>query len=474
MTKRRLVVVGGGISGLAAAHAAHRAIQLAGRRADFDVLLLERAADVGGKASSRRDGSWLVEEGPTGFLDNEPIVDQLAEIADVQKVPAQAAAARRYVVRGGRPRELKPHPLAFATSGVLSPLGLFRLLRERWVKPLEGDVDESVYDFAVRRLGKQAALRLVGPMVSGVHAGDPLHLSLAAAFPRMREMERQHGSLFKALSAKRKAAKAAGTVSGGPMGPSGVLTSFADGLQSLPRALARPGRFDVRTRAVVEALVAGAAGMWRVGLADGTSFDAHALVIATEGWAAAPLVEPFAPDASRVLAEIRHPPLHVVALGFGEEALAKCPVGFGALVPRDEGYRMLGVLEDSHVFPGRSAPGTLLLRVMLGGATDPRITTLSMQEVEDIAVSEVMRLFGLTTPPVFRHTKPWAHSIPQYTIGHRDRAATAHADLERASRRIAPVHLAGNVFGGVAFSASAATGWRAGERAAQELLAAPA
>ncbi|MGE0190521.1 MAG: protoporphyrinogen oxidase [Planctomycetota bacterium] len=474
MTGRRLVVVGGGISGLAAAHAAASALERAGRRGDIEVLLLERARDVGGKASSRREGAWLVEEGPTGFLDNEPILDRLATLAGLQKLPARAAAARRYVVRGGRPRELKPHPLAFAMSGVLSPLGLLRLIRERWVKPLEGDVDESVHDFAVRRLGRQAATRLVGPMVSGVHAGDPRHLSLAAAFPRMREMERQHGSLFKALAAKRKAAKAAGTVSGGPMGPSGVLTSFADGLQSLPRALARAGGIEVRTHAEVAALVPGSEGLWRVGLADGTSLDAHAVVLATEGWAAAPLMESFAPDASRALAEIRHPPLHVVALGFGAEALARCPVGFGALVPRDEGYRMLGVLEDTHVFPGRSAPGTLLLRVMLGGATDPRITTLSVQEVEDIAVSEVMRLFGLRTPPVFRHTKPWVHAIPQYAIGHRDRAATAHADLERASRRVAPLHLAGNVFGGVAFSASAATGWRAGERAAQELLAAPA
>ena len=258
---RRLVVVGGGISGLAAASAARE--EAARAALPLEILILERAATVGGKAQTRRHDTWLVEGGPTGFLDNEPVLDRLVALAGLEKLPAEAASARRFVVRGGRPRELKPSPLGFTTSGLLSPPGLIRIALEPF-QPRGSSADESVWEFARRRLGRQAADRLIAPMVLGVFAGDARRISLPAAFPRMAALEREHGSLIRALIRLRRAK---GKSAGGPAGPGGTLTSFRDGLQSLPVALAQRGDFDVRTGADVTGLAHVPGRGWRIAVA---------------------------------------------------------------------------------------------------------------------------------------------------------------------------------------------------------------
>jgi oxygen-dependent protoporphyrinogen oxidase len=467
---RRLVIVGGGISGLAAAEAAHQAACEAGERGQVEIVVLERDASVGGKARTRCEDGWLVEQGPTGFLDREPVLDHLVAAAGLAKLPAQVEAARRYVVRGGRVREIHAHPLRFARSGILSVRGLLRLAAERFVPPRTDEADESVGAFARRRLGRQAAERLVGPMVSGVHAGDAQRISLLAAFPRMRALEQQHGSLLRALGALKKSGRASG---GGPTGPGGRLTSFRDGLQALPRALAATGHTEVRTGVAVAGVAAGRDGhAWRLGLEDGQAVDADALLLATEGWAGATLMADALPALAKPLAAVRHPPVAVVALGFGAEALARCPRGFGVLLPRAEGYRMLGVLWDTHLFEGRSPAGTLLLRVLLGGATDTGLGDLDLAAIEALAEREVRALLGLAQPPVFRRSCLWPRAIPQYELGHLDLAAAAAEAVAGAVHAGRPLALAGSVFGGVAFTAAAATGWQRGRDLMQGLVAA--
>ena len=189
---RRLVIVGGGISGLAAAEGA---AALAGRvPGGLEVLVLEKEQEVGGKARSVQQDGWLVECGPTGFLDNEPALDRLVEAAGLEKLAANTAAARRFVVRGGRMREIHTNPLRFAGSGILGPVGLARMLVEPVIPRRRSDEDESVWSFAARRLGADAADRMIAPMVLGVFAGDARKLSLEAAFPKLHALEREHGS----------------------------------------------------------------------------------------------------------------------------------------------------------------------------------------------------------------------------------------------------------------------------------------
>jgi oxygen-dependent protoporphyrinogen oxidase len=470
---KRLVVVGAGISGLAAAHAAaerlgERASQRAGDAA-VDIVVLESAPTVGGKARTRIDREWTVEAGPAGFLLPDPAIERLIRIAGLEPdvLPSDAAAAHRFLVRGGQLREVSAHPLRFVTSGILDAGAMLRLLREPWVPARQGG-DESVWEFARRRLGPQAADRLVAPMVLGIFAGDAKRLSLPAAFPRLAALEHEHGSLVRGMMAQHRRAKnaaraadgAAEAGSGDGAGLRGRLTSFTDGLEALPRALVRDP-LHVRCEASVERVERGAAGELWLHL-DGESMRADALILACEAWAAASIVGELAPGLARVLAQIAYPPVAVVALGFDAAAARGVPRGFGVLIPRGEGYRVLGVLWDSHIFPGRSPDGTLLVRAMLGGAVDPAVGSADASTLVELTRDELRRLLAIEAPPLYSHVHLWPRAIPQYELGHGDRVRRIEAELVRQPG----LFLAGNALHGIAFARAAAAGLAAGDAAA--------
>ena len=467
---RRVVVVGGGISGLTAAWSAWEALSRHGTPSPTDVVLLEAEPDVGGKAQSLARDGWLVEAGPTGYLDNEPVMDRLVAWAGLEKLPADAAAARRFIVRGGRAREIQPHPLKFARSGILSPLGLLRIAGEPFLPRRTDPSDESIWEFARRRLGRQAADRLIAPMVLGVFAGDAKRLSLASSFPRMHELETRYGSLVRAMiRIKREKGKAAG----GPAGPSGALTSFAHGLRELPLALGARAPFTVRTEARVTGLAGpGGGAPWRVTVAgDREPLLARAVVLACEAKIAAGLVRDAAPRIAAAIEPLYYPPVIVVALGFGSETLRRVPRGFGALIPRPEGFRILGVLWDTHLFPGRSPTGRLLMRTMLGGATDPEVAQLEDAELVRAVRADLKRLLGVDEIPVFREIIRWPRAIPQYELGHGARVREVESAVAELGTRQPGLHFAGNFLFGIAFAKAAQAGATAGTRAGEELAA---
>ncbi len=452
-----LVVIGAGISGLAAAWAAQT--QACGQ--DLRITVLEAGDRVGGKAQSNaHPGGWLTESGPTGFLDNEPALDRLIDLAGLQKLSAQDSAARRFVVLQGKLREIHAHPLKFARSGLLSPSGLLRVLRERWVAPKS---DESVWQFGARRMGSQAADRLLNPMVQGVFAGDAKQISLPAAFPRMAEFEREYGSLFKALGARRKAAKAEGKQpGGGPAGPGATLTSFEGGLQRLPQALAEKAPFAIECNRAVHSIERATDRRWALQTSTGPLL-ADGVVLATEGWATAQILTAQAPDVAKPLQAIPYPSVTVLSLGYGPESRAAFPIGFGCLIPRTEKQRALGFLWDSHIFPGRAPDGHVLVRALYGGAVDPSVIELSSEELLATARAEIQSLFGVTAAPTVHFETRWDKAIPQYNLGHLQRVKQTEAALQEFTAGQGPLELAGNALYGVAFGKAAARGWQAGE-----------
>lgn len=458
MIVRRLVVVGGGIAGLAAAWAARQA---AGRvSGGLDVLVLERGDDVGGKARTLTRDGWLVEGGPSGFLGGRPEMDRLIAgcglSADV--IRADEAAAHRFVFRAGRMRQIVASPLGFARSGILSARGLARMCAEPFVRRRIDEADESVWAFAARRLGAEVADRLVSPMALGIFAGDARRLSLAAAFPRMAALEREYGSVIRGMIAKR------GRMSSGP------LTSFRGGMQSLPRALAQRGGFTVRRHAEVCALVR-AESHWRVAVAgDAETIPADAVILAGEPWASAALLRPHDATLAADLDAIPCPPVAVVALGFGPAVFAQVPRGFGVLIARGEGFRMLGNLWDTHVYPGRSPDGRLLIRAMFGGAVDVGAGALGEAELLALARAEVSRLYGITAAPGFVHVVRVPRAIPQYELGHLERVAR----VEHALESLPGLAMTGFGLRGVAFADAATDGVRSGERVVEWLAGAGA
>ena len=466
----RLVVIGGGISGLAAAFAAAR------EAPGLAVTVLEKQDVVGGRTLSLEQDDWLVEAGPGGYLDTDPAVVALVRAAGIgqQQVRAREAAARRFIYRGGRLHEIGPNLFKPLRSGLLSPSGVLRALCEPFIRRADGASQESVFDFCSRRFGRQIAERVVHTAMLGIFAGDARRLSLDACFPELRRLENEHGSVIQGGIARRLRRHGESKTSERTDVPSRKLSSFRRGLQQLPRALAADPRIEIRTGTQVSGLQRKPAGVsesrdgrggYVVQTRHGEALDADAVIVATPIQVTARLLTDLAPEASRLLAGVPVPPVAVVGLGFDLAAVSRLPPGFGVLVARGEGIRMLGCLWESHIYPGRSPETGFLVRAMFGGRLDPAIGELHEEELVTLARSELRSTLGIDAAPIFSRVFQWPHAIPQYEIGH----LAIKEGVERALGSLPALFLAGDALEGVSFTKTAATGIRQGSLAARWL-----
>jgi oxygen-dependent protoporphyrinogen oxidase len=442
----RIAVVGAGIAGLSLAHAL---VRESGGRAD--VRVLEATGRVGGNLRSERAGGFLCEHGPNGFLDSEPATLALVDALGMQDrvLPSSDAARKRFVFRSGRLHPLPGGPIGFLRSPLLSVRGRARVLAEPFAAARPAG-DETIHAFATRRIGPEAAAVLVDPMVSGIFGGDARRLSLRACFPKMWQMETDHGGLVRALVAKRRTARTNGTLGA----PAGRLTSFKDGIEELPQALARALGSRVSLNSPVVGLVPPDAVRreWLLILGTGAQLSTDVVVLTGPPAHAAGLTAGFDEALSTLLREIPSAPIAVVCLGFDRGALDHPLDGFGFLVPRGEGIRSLGALWDSSVYAGRADRDHALIRVMLGGAHDGSALSIPDDELVGIARADLRATMGLTTIPMFTRVIRHPIGIPQYTEGHIERLA--HIDERLAAWP--GLFVAGNGYRGVAINACVA------------------
>jgi oxygen-dependent protoporphyrinogen oxidase len=444
----KVAVVGAGISGLATAWNLRRLADT--YDVALDLVVYEANATPGGnirtEAVPTDHGSFLVEWGPNGFLDSKPETVRLCRELGLQPdlLPADESAANRYLFLDGRLQQLPTSPGAFLKSSILPLSGRLRALREPYVRSV-GAEDESVYDFAARRLGVHAADRLVDPFVSGIFAGDPKALSVRAAFPRLTVLENQYGSLIRAQKAQKKE-RAAGSAAEQP-GPRGHLTSLTHGMSQLIDALQRALGSRLETGVRVERVRRFKDG-WVLDAKEGTvgeGFD-H-VVISAPSLAASRLLAGLDRDFEAPLSGIDYAPVAVVAMGFAENNIQHPLNGFGFLVPSIEERGILGCLWSSSIFPGARAPaGFKLLRVMVGGARAPEIALQSEDALKAHCISELDDILGLCGDPVFTRVIQWTNAIPQYGIGHMGRVTR----LDEVCERWPGLHLTGNAYRGVA------------------------
>jgi protoporphyrinogen/coproporphyrinogen III oxidase len=417
-----VVVVGAGVSGLALA------TFLRARPDAPDVLVLEAAPHAGGNVRSDREGGRVLDRAANGWLSGEPAMERLLDLLELRAdlVPASPAAKERFVWADGRLHPVPLGPVALARSNLFTFGEKMRMLREPFVPP--GVVpDESVAAFARRRLGPAAVDRLVGPMVAGVFAGDPEALSLAAAFPRMAELERDHGSLFRAMVKLG---------SGGA--PRGHLTTLRGGAGALGERMAERLGERVRLGCTVEAIEPAARG-WRLRTTSGP-FDADVLVLATPGHAQAPLLRSTAPAAADALAAIPYASIAVVMTAFPDHAFRDAPRGFGVLRARGEPLTSLGTLFTSRFFPHEAPAGEVFLRTMVGGALDP--IDSADDALRTNVIRDLDRMFGIEAEPTFTRIVRHARGIPQYTLGHERRVAMI-CEAERPDLFLTGSHLDG-------------------------------
>jgi protoporphyrinogen/coproporphyrinogen III oxidase len=448
----RVVVVGGGIAGLATARA------LRAQCPGADIVVLEAGDRPGGNVRSERIDGYLCEAGPDGFLDSAPatlaFVEELGLAA--QLLPSRDQARRRFVFRRDRLIEVPLSPTAFLRSPLLSVASKLRIACEPMARRAPS-YDESILHFAERHIGREAAQVLVGSMVSGIFAGDAAELSLRSCFPKMHDMDAQYGSLVRALIAKGRQRRD----DNGVGAPAGRLTSFVDGMESLVRAAAeslgpavrlahkaaelRPRRMQPGAPRLVGTRSFGV-------LAGAQAIEADAVVLAGPASETADLLRPFDPEAARLLNAIPTAPLSVLCLGYDAAALTAdrgALDGFGFLVPRGEGPRILGALWESSIYSGRAPEGKALIRVMIGGATDREALDLDDEALIGVVRDDLRRTMALRTDPEFVNVVRHRRGIPQYTIGHASRLAR----IETRLREHPGLFLAGNSYRGVSINA---------------------
>lgn len=449
-TGQRMAVVGAGVAGLATAFD----LQLGARERGLalDLTVFEAAADVGGKLQSIRENGFLIEAGPNGWLDSEPATARLIDRLDLQEqlLRSEDATRHRFVYSQGRLRELPLTPPAFLKSDILPLSGKLRMAAELFV-PARRDLgraaddpasDETVFDFGRRRLGREFAETLLDPMVKGVFGGDARQLSLAAAFPRMVELERDHGGLLRAMIKLSRRRKRNGKGSGSAAGPAGTLHSFRDGMVVLPQRLRQALPAEFVTGQPVTHLRRDGHGWWV--RTDDIEHGPYAVVVDAAPAHAAAL---HAPDAEmkRLLAAIPYAPMAVISLAFDRERVAHPLHGFGMLNPTREERRLLGVLWTSSIFRGRAPVGKVVLRCMAGGASQPEILKLSDDELVAACRNDLDLLYGLQGAPaaiwIVRHRR----AIAQYTAGHLARLKA----LEVARQRWPGLYLTGSSYHGI-------------------------
>ena len=385
------LVIGAGISGLTTAFHLSRG----GQR----VAVLEASSRVGGSLETKTDGPWRFELGPNTVLESHESVTRLIREAGLEgeKVTASPSAKRRYLWKGGRLHALPSGPPGFIRTPLFPVSAKLRLLREPWI-PKGQSEDESIADFVRRRLGQPFLDYAVGPFVSGVYAGDPERLSVRHAVPKIAALEREHGSLIRGAFARRK----------GPA-PGGAMISFREGLEQLPRELARQIG-DVRTGVACRRLVRTEEGFRAE--TDSRPVEASRVVLAVPADIAARLLE--RPE----LSEIPYAAVSLVSTGWRREDVTHPLDGFGFLAPRKEGLKVLGVLFPSEIFPGRAPAGHVVLTAFAGGRTAPEIASWEDRRLMSEVLGELRKTLGVRGEPVISTVRRWPRAIPQYELGH--------------------------------------------------------
>jgi len=455
--------VGGGVSGLAAALAILDLCQEQGRP-EPEVVVLESEPRPGGKIQTLESDGFTCEWGVNGFLNKEPATLELVQRLDLQDrlQPASDAFKNRFLFTRGKLRPIPMHPLKFLFSGIMPFCGKLRLFRELWVprRPEDADGDESVAEFARRRVGDAAYRALVDPMQTGIFAGDPEQMSVVSCFPRVVEVEREYGSLIKGMAKLAKERRAQGEPLPGA-GPAGHLTSFQGGMQQLITALAEALGPRLRLGQGVDHISRGEGGFTLIGANLTEPVQARAVVLACPAHAAGPMVHGLDGALATELEQIPYSPLAVICLGFDREQVAHPMDGFGFLAPRDAGLRMLGALWTSTIFPGRAPDDRALIRVMIGGARDPEAMDLDDAELTAAVLDELGGAMGIQGDPAFMRVFRHPLGIPQYAVGHPQRLERLEQRLEHHPGLV----LGGNAYRGVSVNDCAKNAWPTAERA---------
>jgi oxygen-dependent protoporphyrinogen oxidase len=456
---RQIAVIGAGPTGLSAAYR----IAQKGQR----VRVFEASTRIGGSVQSVRENGWLVEAGPNSLLENSSQISSLwRELGiDGDRIVANPAAKKRYIVRDGALCALPTSPFSVFTTSCWTGRSTRRLLGDFFRKPIARERDVSIATLIGDHFGREIVDYALNPFVSGIYAGDPHHLSAEHGFPRIWQAERTSGSIIRGLAKQGKARRQAGH-------PKSAMISFRAGLQQMIDALAThiPAG-SIELSANVERLRR-ENGRWSLSWKrDGDtkrqteSFDAVILATPALALAQLPICDEDSPAAParplESLAQIRYSAVASLFLGFPRSAVGHPLDGFGLLVPAIEKRGILGVIFSSSLFPDRVPEGMVGLTVMVGGAIRPDLVSRGIDALLPEIMPDLRDLLGVTGEPVFQKLTRWLRAIPQYELGYE----RFFSDIAAVEAKHPGLHVVGNVRNGIALPACIEAGLQVADRA---------
>ncbi len=426
---RRIAIIGAGISGLSTAFYLKRA------RPEWDLVIYDTGREAGGTMQTVDIDGFRFEAGGNGFLSNKPDSLQLVEDAGASDLLLTSSdLARKRFVYTDRLHRLPESPPLFLKTRLIGWKAKLRVAAEVFVRARTPDGEETLQAFGYRRLGRDFTDVFLDAMVAGIYATTPDRISVAAAFPLVVALERDHGGLFRGMLARRKR----------QAGPGGVLTSFRGGVGTLIDHLRGCIDADWRLGAAVTSLEKNAAGYRVEAAGEGSDFDE--VVIATPSRVASALVAPFDDELSSRLAAIEYSPVAVVGLGYRD--LAHPLDGFGLLTTTRAAMPVLGVLWDSSIFPDRAPPNGKILRTIIGGQRNPELVDQDDASLVDTARRGIRATMGIDQAPQVSFVKRWPRGIPSYAPGHIRRVDAVFERL--ATHR--GLHLNSNAYRGIAMN----------------------
>ena len=432
-----VVIVGAGITGLVTAYELSKQ--------GLKVKVLEQNQRVGGVIHSVNIDGYLLEYGPNSFQESDEINTLIKELNLSSEFITADPKMPRYVYFQDKLQVAPLSPPALISSKLLSLSGKLRILAEPIISKRTDKSEESIANFIRRRLGNQVQDRLVSPFVSGVYAGNTEKLSLEASFPALAELENTYGSLILGAIKSRKAV----AKESNEKKLAKRLCSFTSGLATLPKALSSQLKEPVTTSCqVLNLTISKESPYYKIKFQVDKLIEqvsTNHLVLATPAYTTASFLENYLPRLANELKAIEYVPMVIVHISLALSDLAKGLNGFGFLVPRSEGIRLLGSIWSSSLFPNRAPNGQALLTNFIGGAHDVKAVELSSKELGQIIGEELKRVLGIKTTPKLVNVHKYQMAIPQYNLGHLSRLEIIESEL----RSQANLYLASNYLKGV-------------------------
>ncbi len=406
----KIVILGGGISGLATAFLLDRE--------GYDVLLLEKNKEVGGSMDTIIEDGFLFDKGPNSGLETVPLISEIAENVGLKDewIYASSVSNKRYILRNNKLHPLPMGPSSLLSSELFSASGKFRLLLEPFIGRSNDGYYQSIAQFVKRRLGQEFLDYAINPFVAGVYAGNPEELSVRSAFPKLYELEEKYGGLIigtvKSIRERKKREEKSKQIA--------RMFSFINGMQSFPKAIANKLGEKVKTFCEVIKIEKKENGFSVVynNTNEITTVDCDIVILTLPAYVASNIVKDIDTILSNHLESIYYPPVMVLYLGYKKEDIGQPLDGFGYLIPQKENKSYLGAIWSSAIFQNRAKEGYETFTLFVGGSRNPQIFELDKDIIIKKVIDEFNDVMKIKSQPYYKSYKYWSKAIPQYNIGY--------------------------------------------------------